>query len=114
MQIVLSLRKEELRIGRSEGTIHFDGVPIHERNFKAISHAIDRQALVDEAVDRAIEIIRNRIDQFGLTEPTIQKQGNRRTIIERVVALRLPSPRSTIYRRSWKMAASSVSVRMLV
>jgi len=37
---------------------------------------------VDEAVDRAIEIIRNRIDQFGLTEPTIQKQGNRRIIIE--------------------------------
>ena len=37
---------------------------------------------VDEAVDRAIEIIRNRIDQFGLTEPTIQKQGSRRIIIE--------------------------------
>jgi SecD/SecF fusion protein len=37
---------------------------------------------VDEAVDRAIEIIRNRIDQYGLTEPTIQKQGSRRIIIE--------------------------------
>ena len=37
---------------------------------------------VDEAVDRAIEIIRNRIDQFGLTEPTIQKEGSRRIIIE--------------------------------
>ena len=36
----------------------------------------------DEAVDRAIEIIRNRIDQFGLTEPTIQKFGTRRIIIE--------------------------------
>ncbi len=36
----------------------------------------------DEAVDRAIEIIRNRIDQFGLTEPTIQKEGTRRIIIE--------------------------------
>ncbi len=35
-----------------------------------------------EAVDRAIEIIRNRIDQFGLTEPTIQKFGSRRIIIE--------------------------------
>ena len=37
---------------------------------------------VDEAVDRAIEIIRNRVDQFGLTEPTIQKEGTRRIIIE--------------------------------
>jgi SecD/SecF fusion protein len=36
----------------------------------------------DEAVDRAKEIIRNRIDQFGLNEPTISKQGTRRIIIE--------------------------------
>lgn len=36
----------------------------------------------DEAVDRAIEIIRNRVDQYGLTEPTIQKFGTRRIIIE--------------------------------
>lgn len=40
------------------------------------------QAGTDEAVDRAIEIIRNRIDQFGLVEPTIQKFGTRRIIIE--------------------------------
>ena len=40
------------------------------------------QAGSDEAVDRAIEIIRNRVDQFGLTEPTIQKFGTRRIIIE--------------------------------
>lgn len=40
------------------------------------------KAGTDEAVDRAIEIIRNRIDQFGLTEPTIQKFGSRRIIIE--------------------------------
>ncbi|MFV1981209.1 MAG: protein translocase subunit SecD, partial [Rhodothermia bacterium] len=27
------------------------------------------------AVDRAIEIIRDRVDRFGVTEPSIQKQG---------------------------------------
>ncbi|MDP4198004.1 MAG: protein translocase subunit SecD [Bacteroidota bacterium] len=47
---------------------------------KSIQAALQKG--VDEAVDRAIEIIRNRIDQFGLTEPTIQKQGSRRIIIE--------------------------------
>ena len=47
---------------------------------KAIQASLQKG--VDEAVDRAIEIIRNRIDQFGLTEPTIQKQGSRRIIIE--------------------------------
>jgi len=36
----------------------------------------------DEAVNRAMEIIRNRVDQYGLTEPTISKFGSRRIIIE--------------------------------
>ena len=36
----------------------------------------------DKAVDRAVEIVRNRIDQYGLTEPGIQKQGGRRIIVE--------------------------------
>ena len=29
----------------------------------------------EDAADRAVEVIRNRIDQFGVREPTIQKQG---------------------------------------
>ena len=29
----------------------------------------------DDAADRAVEVIRNRIDQFGVREPSIQKQG---------------------------------------
>lgn len=29
----------------------------------------------DEAGDRAVEVIRNRIDQFGVRETSIQKQG---------------------------------------
>lgn len=36
----------------------------------------------EKAVDRAVEIVRNRVDQYGLTEPGIQKQGNRRIIVE--------------------------------
>lgn len=35
-----------------------------------------------DAVDRALQIIRNRIDQFGVTEPVIQRQGNDRIVIE--------------------------------
>lgn len=34
------------------------------------------------AVDRAMEIVRNRIDQYGVSEPSIQKQGGRRIIVE--------------------------------
>ena len=35
-----------------------------------------------EAVNRAIEIIRNRVDRFGVTEPSIVKQGNDRIVVE--------------------------------
>jgi len=35
-----------------------------------------------DAVDRAIEIIRNRVDQFGVSEPVIQKQGSHRIIVQ--------------------------------
>jgi preprotein translocase subunit SecD len=36
----------------------------------------------EKAVDRAIEIVRNRVDQYRVSEPTIQKQGSRRIIVE--------------------------------
>lgn len=36
----------------------------------------------DGAVDRGMEIVRNRVDQYGVSEPSIQKQGNRRIIVE--------------------------------
>ena len=36
----------------------------------------------DEAVTRAISIIRDRVDRYGVTEPSIQKQGTRRVIVE--------------------------------
>lgn len=39
----------------------------------------DEQA---DAIDRALEIIRNRVDQFGVSEPLIQKVGDERIIVE--------------------------------
>ncbi|MBI3003800.1 MAG: protein translocase subunit SecD [Ignavibacteriales bacterium] len=36
----------------------------------------------EKAVDRAIEIVRNRVDQYRVSEPNIQKQGGRRIIVE--------------------------------
>lgn len=35
-----------------------------------------------DATDRAIEVIRNRIDQFGVSEPLIQKQGSDHIVIQ--------------------------------
>lgn len=36
----------------------------------------------DEALDQALEIIRNRIDEFGVSEPSITRQGNDRIIVQ--------------------------------
>jgi len=36
----------------------------------------------DAALDRAIEIIRTRVDRFGVSEPSIVKQGNSRIVVE--------------------------------
>ncbi|MDZ7658330.1 protein translocase subunit SecD [Fodinibius sp.] len=36
----------------------------------------------NSAVDRAMEIIRSRVDRYGVTEPAIFKQGNNRVVVE--------------------------------
>ncbi len=33
-------------------------------------------------VDQALKVIRNRVDQFGVAEPTIQKQGDNRILVQ--------------------------------
>ena len=40
------------------------------------------RAEADAAVSRAIEIIRDRVDRYGVTEPSIQRQGSRRIVVE--------------------------------
>ena len=36
----------------------------------------------EDAINRVLEILQNRVDQFGVAEPTIQKQGTQRIIVE--------------------------------
>lgn len=65
----------------------------NERNIRLARHFIDYgienseiisslEEEADDAVDRALEVIRNRVDQFGVSEPTILKQGSNRIIVE--------------------------------
>lgn len=35
-----------------------------------------------DAIQRAMQVIRNRVDRFGVTEPSIQTQGSRRIVVE--------------------------------
>ncbi|MBK6909568.1 MAG: protein translocase subunit SecD [bacterium] len=47
----------------------------------------------DDAVDRSLEILRNRVDQFGVSEPSISKLGTRR------IALELPGVKDPVRAR---------------
>jgi len=61
-----------------------EGTVIHASEGKyAISmtpEAVEKLKL--QAVDQAIETIRNRLDQFGLAEPTVAKQGIDKILVE--------------------------------
>ena len=59
------------------------------RNYPNLATRRDNESVIDEleiqrdnAVASALEIIRNRIDEFGVSEPTIQKSGANRIIVE--------------------------------
>lgn len=42
----------------------------------------DKAAIKDNAANQALETIRNRIDQFGVSEPTIQRQGDNEIVVQ--------------------------------
>lgn len=50
-----------------------------ETNDKIVE-SLRREA--EDALDRTLEVLRNRIDQFGVSEPMLTKQGNNRIIVE--------------------------------
>ncbi|MDK9698549.1 MAG: protein translocase subunit SecD [bacterium] len=61
------------------------GVPLTRYFPDAVSNddAITKlKKMNSDAVDRSLEILRNRIDQFGVTEPSITRQGDHRLILE--------------------------------
>ena len=64
--------KNELRLTR----YFFD----YGSNNQIIADALKTES--EDAIDRVLEILQNRIDQFGVSEPTIQKQGSQRIIVE--------------------------------
>ncbi|MGH1600304.1 protein translocase subunit SecD [Campylobacter majalis] len=42
----------------------------------------EKQSTIQYAIDQAVETIRNRLDQFGLAEPTVAKQGEDKILVE--------------------------------
>lgn len=57
--------------------------PVETGN-KLVYKISDREArrIKDNSVDQALETIRNRIDQFGVSEPTIHRQGENEIVVQ--------------------------------
>lgn len=73
---VLLLRRRfeerQIRMSRYYGSLR-------DENDKIYSFLEDE---AKKAIDRGIEIVRNRVDQYGVSEPSIQKLGGTRIIVE--------------------------------
>ncbi len=65
-------------------------------------------AQAEDAVDRSLEILRNRIDQFGVSEPSISKMGTRR------IALELPGVKDPIRARELVGRTALLEFKILV
>jgi preprotein translocase subunit SecD len=61
-----------IRLSRYYGTIRQDDAEIIN----------DLKKSSEDAVNRAMEIINNRVNQYGVSEPSISRQGSRRIIVE--------------------------------
>ena len=70
--LLRKMKAKNIRMSRYFGSIREDD--------DAIAKKLEQQE--SDAVTRAIEIISNRVNQYGVSEPSIQKQGSRRIIVE--------------------------------
>jgi preprotein translocase subunit SecD len=61
-------------------TLNFQNKSENEAVFSIDNKEIDR--IKDFAVDQALETIRNRVDQFGVSEPTIHRQAENEIVIQ--------------------------------
>jgi preprotein translocase subunit SecD len=64
--------ERQIRLSRYYGTLRDD-------NNKIASYLEDE---AKKAIDRGMEIVRNRVDQYGVSEPNVQKLGGSRVIVE--------------------------------
>lgn len=81
--VIAAFRKNFDAIARPKGRSlfsYFDAGNSREITEDAILKKLEQNST--EAVDQAMEVVRQRIDKYGVSEVTIQKQGSRRIVLE--------------------------------
>lgn len=96
---VLAKKKIQGEVKRSERAIEVspnsqEAATVIKENYPLLDSSLSGQNLVlrisakeverirNNAVDQALETIRNRIDQFGVSEPTIHRQGESEIVVQ--------------------------------
>jgi len=81
LSIIVSPNSMELRKAVEES---FPILTPVETGAKLVYKLTDKEAnrIKENAADQAIETIRNRIDQFGVAEPTIHRQGTNEIVVQ--------------------------------
>lgn len=77
---------QETFISRFVQTATTEGIQL-KRHFEGLgSNNVEIKdglnAAANDAINQVLEILQNRVDEFGVSEPTIQKQGSHRIIVE--------------------------------
>lgn len=64
--------------------VNLERQKVNQESLKRVYRLLDNEVkrIRENAVDQGLETIRNRVDQFGVAEPTIQRQGDRRILIQ--------------------------------
>jgi len=61
-----------------------DGLQVEKNslNYKIILSELEKESVKEYAINQAVETIRNRLDQFGLAEPNVARQGEDKILVE--------------------------------
>ena len=68
MSVVIQVDKSSIQIEKDNG------------EYKTVEELTELE--IEDAVNRSLEVLNNRIDEFGLTEPNIRKQGDDQILLE--------------------------------
>ena len=82
--VTFELLDEDDAVAMDEYLKKVDGTVVHSAKgqYSLAMTPVAIEKLKVQAVDQAIETIRNRLDQFGLAEPTVAKQGVDKILVE--------------------------------
>jgi preprotein translocase subunit SecD len=81
LQIEISPMSQEISTVIKENYPNMETVSAGQNLVLAIAEK-EKTVIKDNAANQALETIRNRIDQFGVSEPTIQRQGENEIVVQ--------------------------------